>query len=429
MEAEAHPERHPRARTRRARVSVQSARVGALGLAVAVAACAGGAAEGPRASREASLDPLAAYLREPAFRRRELEASLVSATNDYARRRLAAYTEERWGALPEWNPPTAPARFGPEPPTREGLRALPLPRGQGSPTEAELLELGRVAFVAYPLQVATYARPALARSDVRDRYGLEERDGAVNGVVVAEAAGGALVHALTCATCHSTVEGGRWVPGKTNARLRLDRLIADEGGGGPELWGPGRVDVTSDGVENPTAITDLRPVRFQVNLHKAATVRNGLVPLAIRIETLCITSLGESHRPPREVALGLALYVRSLGEGLAPPEAKGRGREVFSRECAACHAGEGLTGPAVPLAAVSGNAPILESPERTTGTARVPSLRGVGDRAPLLSAGEAPSLDALLAPPPASAPRGHAFGQALSPDDRASLLAHLRALR
>ncbi len=399
-------------------------------LAWALAACAGGAVEGPRPSREVSEGPLAAYLHEPAFRRRELEGSLVSSTNGYAQRRLAAYTEERWGALPEWNPRTAPARFGAAEPSRASLRALSLPRGAGSPSEAELLELGRAAFVAYPLQIATYLRPALARADASARYGLDERDGEVNGVVVAEAAGGALVLALTCATCHSTVEGARWVPGKTNARLRIDRLIADEGGGGPEPWGPGRVDVTSDGVENPTAITDLRPVRFQVNLHKAATVRNGLVPLAIRIETLCITSLGESHRPPREVALGLALYVRSLGEELGPPEAAGRGSEVFSRECGGCHAGEGLTGPAVPLGAVRGNAPILESPERTTGTARVPSLRGVSDRAPLLSAGEAPSLEALLAPlTPGAAPRGHTFGQALSSDDRASLLAYLRALK
>ncbi|HQY65559.1 MAG TPA: hypothetical protein PK141_29405, partial [Polyangiaceae bacterium] len=144
-------------------------------LAWALAACAGGAVEGPRPSREVSEGPLAAYLHEPAFRRRELEASLVSSTNGYAQRRLAAYTEERWGALPEWNPRTAPARFGAAEPSRASLRALSLPRGAGSPSEAELLELGRAAFVAYPLQIATYLRPALARADASARYGLDER--------------------------------------------------------------------------------------------------------------------------------------------------------------------------------------------------------------------------------------------------------------
>lgn len=401
----------------------------ALGLGV-VAACGGGDAAVASGSPDASLDPAMAYLREPAFRRAELEGSLVSLTNDYARRRLASYTEERWGALPEWNPRTVPARFGAGEPAREGLRALTLPRGASSPATADLLALGRAAFVAYPVQIATYVRPALARPDARDRYGLDERDGDVSGVVFAEVAGGALVPALTCATCHSAKEGAAWVLGKTNTRLRLDRLIADEVGGGPELWGPGRVDVTGDNVENPTAITDLRAVRFHVNLHKTATLRNGLVPLAIRIETLCITSLGESHRPPREIALGLALYLQSLGDDLVSPPLDGRGREVFAQTCAGCHAGEALTGPAVPLAAVQGNAPILESPERTTGTVRVPSLRGVANRAPLLSAGEVPSIEALLTPPsPGAAPRGHTFGHALTPEDRASLLGYLRALK
>jgi hypothetical protein len=364
-------------------------------------------------------------LESPVFRRRELEQSLVSTTNGYARRRLTSYTESAWGALPEWNPKVAVARFD-FPPADEAYVSLAIPK---TGTETELLELGRRAFVSYPLQLADYAEKALKRADAGTRYGLYEHDGQVGGLVRAKLADGSEHLALTCATCHAKPEGARLVLGKANDDLRIDLLEADASGTAPEPWGPGRVDVTADGVQNPTAITDLRPVRFQVNLHRAGTLKNGLVPLAIRIETLAITSLGETGRPPREVALGLALYVRSLGTTLrAPSSVPSEATRIFERHCARCHGGPDLTGPAVPFEDVDTDAAIVLGPERTTGRARVPSLRGVALRSPLLSSGAVRTLDELLLPRAQRPLGGHTFGQDLAPAEREKLLAWLRAL-
>ena len=55
----------------------------------------------------------------------------------------------------------------------------------------------------------------------------------------------------------------------------------------------------------------------------------------------------------------------------------------------------------------------------------MPSLRGVGTRGALLHDASVPSLDALLDP---ARTGGHAFTQALSDADRASLAAYLHAL-
>ncbi len=409
-----------------ARVDPRVRVIGQVTICVALAVVPACASPGPVPEPPAGLhgSPVAAYLKDPGYRRAELERSLVSLTNGYARRRLAAYTESGWGALPEWNPAVAPASFAGRGNAIE-YRALVMP---SSANDVELLELGRRAFVTYPLQLADYMGPALARADAASRYGLYDDGGHAGGLVSAKLADGTVHLAVTCATCHARVEGGRLVLGKTNDALRIDLLVADASGAAPLPWGKGRVDVTGDDVTNPTAITDLRPVRFQTNIHRAGTLRNGLVPLAIRLETLAITSLGETSRPPREVAIGLALYVRTLGDALKLPERTSEGAHVFERVCARCHAGPDLTGPAVPFEEVDTDAAILLGPERTTGRARVPSLRGVADRTPLMSSGEIPNLEALLAPRSQRPGGGHTFGQELPDRERAVLLEWLKTL-
>jgi len=396
----------------------------ALTLVLPVACAAPSVPDGSR-----PRTPIESYLQDPAFRRAELERSLVSHTNLYARRRLASYEERTWGALPVWNPPIVRARIGALPGAAEAFSPLTIPEEKN---EKELLELGRRAFVSYPLQLADYAAPALLRGDAARKYGLYEDPSpapiGIGGLVAVKLPDGTIHPAVTCATCHAKPEGGALTLGKTNDALRIDTLEADYYGTTPEAWGPGRVDVTADDVANPTAITDLRPVRFQENLHRAGTIRNGLVPLAIRLETLTITSLGEVARPPREVAIGLALYVWSLGEKLAEPAKNGEGARIFEATCARCHAGAPMSGPAVPFDEVRTDAAIVLGPERTTGRARVPSLRGVAGRAPLLSSGAVPSLEALLAPTNVRPTGGHTFGQELSPSDREALLGWLSAL-
>lgn len=377
-------------------------------------------AKPPAFASSAGRSEVARYLTEPAFRRAALHDSLVSKDNLYARRRLASYREDGWDALPEWNPDVSLVREG------GSFAALRFARGETR--EAELLELGKRAFSTYPLQVVPYVSRALDRVDVGSRYGLALHEGRRGELVFVKAPSGRAEPAYTCATCHSTEsesEVGAWGSGVPNRKLRVDLLLADAGVRTPS-WGPGRVDVTADEVDNPTAIPDLRPTRFQEQLHRAGTVDNGLVALAIRLETLAITSLDERARPPREVALGLALYVWSLGDRLAPPPRDLPGGEVFSRTCARCHRGEALSGPAVPYALVGGAPAIFESPERGTGKARVPSLRGVATRAPLLSSGAVPTLEELVSPERRD--DAHPFGRELSAGERRDLLAWLSRL-
>src|SRR5271165_2338082 len=73
----------------------------ALSWAALAAACGG-------ASPGAPGDPLP-YLDSSAFRRAELEASLVNPHNEYSQQRLAHYESGNtgdWARLPEWNPAT-----------------------------------------------------------------------------------------------------------------------------------------------------------------------------------------------------------------------------------------------------------------------------------------------------------------------------------
>jgi mono/diheme cytochrome c family protein len=182
--------------------------------------------------------------------------------------------------------------------------------------------------------------------------------------------------------------------------------------------------VTADGIDNPVAITDLRPVRYQQNLHHAATLHNDPLALAVRIETLIITSHGESVRPPRKIAAALAVYLLSLAPTTPLPE--GDGAVIFARECGSCHAGEAASGPPVPLAAVGTDSAVGASPDRGTGRYRVPSLRAVGDRRRMFASGDIADLDALLAPERAVV--GHRYGLTLDAKDRAALRVYLRGL-
>lgn len=377
-----------------------------------------GCARPPATASNAGSSEAERYLTEPAFRRAVLRDSLVSKDNLYARKRLESYREDAWDALPEWNPDVSLVREGG---SFEALRFA-----SGETREAALLGLGKRAFYTYPLQVVPYVSRALDRADVESRYGLAPHERRRGELVFVQRSSGRVEPAYTCATCHSAEsEAGGWVSGVPNRKLRVDLLLADAGVRTPS-WGAGRVDVTADDVDNPTAIPDLRPTRFQWQLHRAGTLENSLIALAIRLETLAITSLEGRARPPREVALGLALYVWSLGERLAPPPRELPGGEVFSRSCARCHRGEALSGPAVPYALVGGAPAIFESPERGTGMARVPSLRGVATRASLLSSGSVPTLEAIVSPERRD--DAHPFGRELSAGERRDLLVWLSRL-
>ena len=68
------------------------------------------------------------------------------------------------------------------------------------------------------------------------------------------------------------------------------------------MTGAPGMSTTGDGVRNQPGIPDLRPIRYHNHLHAAGSVRNGLMALAVRTETLMIRSRAQRHRPPRESA-------------------------------------------------------------------------------------------------------------------------------
>ena len=151
---------------------------------------------------------------------------------------------------------------------------------------------------------------------------------------------------------------------------------------------------------SPSEWRDLRPIRWASHLHYDATLRQqSVIALAIRIESLIITSKDQALRPPRIVALAMAVFLWSLGDTLSPlPPSTSVGASCSPEHCSECHAGPDLGGGPVSLAMV-GTDPILgRSPERGTGSYRIPSLRGAGSRTTLLHDGTVASLAALLNP-------------------------------
>ena len=319
---------------------------------------------------------------------------------------------------------------------------------------AALLALGEAAYFGYPIQLEAAASLALSSDAAVSRYGLW-LDGArgAGGIVRVAFPDGSSSFALTCATCHASKLGGSaLVIGVGNEQLDLGALSVDAATTPRPpaevsrllAWGRGRVDVTTQVATEPVRIPDLRPARFLTYLQQDATVAElDITSLAIRLETLIITSNGQTIRPPRIVALALAEYVWSLADAL-PSRAPAtgdelRGQTLFAQSCAECHARPSYTGPPVPLAVVGTDPKEGESLDRGTGSYRVPSLRGVGSRPLLLHDASLPSLAAMFDPARTQAGftggtrgegavPGHVYGLALPDADRSALVAYLSTL-
>jgi len=425
---------------------------------VCVAACDGD----PRG--DAGLDYLYG---SPSERRQVLQASLGATDNVYARLRRAHYATgdaRDWDALPVWNPRVeavttsdlagartliADADFAAVP------RALVLPSvdsrsaadAQVDVLSTALEHLGREAFFRYPVHLM----PLHARLDAADvaRYGLwVDGEHGLGGLVRAEMADGTARLAFTCSTCHAASANGSLVVGLGNASLDLGGWLADTLDSAPpspssplsavdasllRLWGPGRIDAVTASGRLPVAIPDLRPIRWLTHLHHEGNLLQiDRQALAIRLETLIITSHGESLRPPRELALGLAHYLWTLAAALPDTAAqKQRGREAFAAgRCSACHAGPGMTGPPVDVAIVGTDPVVARDPDRGTGHYRVPSLRGVGSRGILLHDGSFRSLETMFDARrrAGTAAPAHPFGLGLPDSQRVDLIDFLRSL-
>ncbi|MEM9195149.1 MAG: cytochrome c [Myxococcota bacterium] len=385
------------------------------------------------------------------FRRQILETSLVDPDNGYSALRLRHYghRDRGWDRLPEFNPEvrwiTEDDLGTMNPASPNGLEefARAFDRASFEPTEEHLVELGREAFERFPLGVDPLLEELIATEQSPDRYGVWTDDsGRVGGLLrvrLENTRGQERTYAPTCTTCHARSDDGTLVPGASGVDLdrgRAYRAAFVARGRAPQSvegflhWGPGRVDPTPDGMQNPTAITDLRPIRHQRHLNWAASIENSRLALAVRIDTLFITSYDEQLRPPREIPLAIAYYLWSLGEpgnpgnALAEPE----GAALFDAQCSSCHRADGSVGDSIALEHIGTEPSVGLSTMRGTGFYRVPTLWGVADRPQLMHDAAVTSLEQMFEPGRLDSVPGHPFGLGLSDEDRAALLRFVRSI-
>jgi hypothetical protein len=364
-------------------------------------------------------DDRRAYIEDAAFRRGALAASLTTTQNRYAETRLAHYGRTGaggWEALREWNPAVEPiaaseilAPGGADLQAPLGTQAGPLAIASDEHLTddlATLVALGRRAFFRYPVQLAAVGGRTITGAQA-DATGLwRDQQAGLGGLVRTAMADGTVRAELTCATCHAAPDAaGRLIAGKPNAALDLGAMIAAGARGNdarPLTWGRGRIGVSVGEETAPVRIPDLRPTRWLTHLQAdGAVIQRDVVALAIRIETLIITAHDAHLRPPRAVALGLAAYLWSLSANLPPTDAPltteaAAGRSIFAAHCERCHGGPGLTGPPRDIRAIGTDPAAGLSADRGTGLYRVPSLRGLATRGPLLHDGSLASPADLL---------------------------------
>lgn len=408
------------------RLSLRSRLAAALACVVLLASACSAPAE---QRTETDVERGVRYDQSESYRRDALVASLENPDNGYARLRLARYTPEQWEALPIWDPGIRVVSEADIGGAKPSVGFTPLEIDAVPWAEGPLLELGRRAFFEYPVQVMGFTALGLTDSQAPAHYGLWNAEGRLGGLVWTALPGNAVSLSVTCSSCHATTVDQQLLTGKNNAQIDIGLLASDFRADPPNrVWGPGRLDVTNDDSDNPVAIPDLRPTRYQSHLQRDATVKNDLIALAIRTETLIITSLGEAARPPRKLAFALALFLWRLPDApLRESDAtSARGSRLFEQRCASCHQPPRYSGPPVALDRIGTDPLVGLSTERGTGAYRVPSLRDVGDRTPLFASGSVRDLAELL--DPARAAVGHPFGLDLDEAQRADLLRFLETL-
>lgn len=349
-------------------------------------------------------------------RRSHLEEALWYRDNTYASLRLANYAVPGgWDDLPVAYPTVVPVR--PD--------ALPVEFPDVDWTHDAIFELGQHAFHNFPMR-ADRRLNAVADSEenaLEAGFWIDEQKW-IGGLVREEDSDAA----WTCSTCHSSTLDGRFEPGRSNEHIDIGALYRLGGvtNSVAEGWGPGRVDPSADGVNNPSNIPDLRGVRHQTHLHWTGGVVNSLEALAMRVDTLYITSSLETSRPPRQVSFAIAYYLWHLSKTSEEDPELEAGKAVFQSECASCHGPETSRG-LVLQTEVGTNETLTTSPSRGTDHYRVPTLRGVGSRGRLLHTAEFSSLDAMF-DPERDRGAGHIFGLDLSEEDRFNLIEYLESL-
>jgi cytochrome c peroxidase len=322
---------------------------------------------------------------------------------------------------------------------------------------AEWVALGREVFTRYPMRVEVFMNYALSRPDLGERVGVRPlADGSYPGVVAFIDPHGRSALGITCAICHSDVEGGRLVLGSARrsfdyGALRLSYHATTKVPVDPDLarrmktWGPGRADVTEDDDEDPVAIPDLWGLRHQTFLTQAGTIKHvGPTALAIRQETQLLHSNHQKVRPPRELAYALAMFIYSLeppesGKTSARTARVERGHALFRERCSGCHENAAFGGPSMDADRIGTDRALATGGARGTGKYRPPALLRVAAAGPYFHHGAVATLEDVLSPDrfEASFARGvlgrgpvagHRYGVDLPHEDRSALVEWLRTL-
>ena len=261
-----------------------------------------------------------------------------------------------------------------------------------------------------------------------DELGLEQReDGSLRGFVRYIDPRGRQKVGITCGLCHGA--GGE--AGKANRAVDLGRaralFMTSRGLSGEpfESWGRGKLDVTSDNVNDPVAIPNLWAASQQ-RYYNASGVVRVVTPAsaAVRFETQYIINHSYEARPHRALPWALGMYVMGLQAPQVAHEQQDikEGSAIFAARCAGCHLPErGYSGELVDASALISDARIAHSLTRGTGSYRVPGLRGISQGGPYLHDASAATLEELLE-------LGHPSGEALGQPERVELLRFLRTL-
>lgn len=389
------------------------------------------ACDGPAA--EAQSDEAARYLGDRGFRRATLEAALWRPDLPYSRSLLSGYALPAggWDLLPAMTTPVAPFRVADGEALARG-QTLNLDDGRAvqasvpPTTEAGWQTLGAQVFDQLPMRGDAWLDWLAARPERWSEVGLTAQpDGTVRGLVRYAASDGAVRVAMTCAFCHS----GDGVSGRGDRRRDpgLARALAFEARGldGTPFrsWGPGRVDVTDAGRDNPTTIPDLFGVSNAAYLNHSGVIRvTGRSTLAVRFETQYILGHALQRRPERALMWALAAYVVSLRPEVPSGDAASVGAELFATKCAGCHVpARGYAGDLIAAEVLAVDPRVADDPERGTGHYKVPSLLGVRHAAPYLHDGSQPDLAAFMA-------TGHPSGAMLTATERTDLINFLETL-
>ncbi|MFT7580908.1 MAG: mono/diheme cytochrome c family protein [Myxococcota bacterium] len=393
--------------------------------------------------------PLPAYLTDADARRALLESALWRPQLPYSSELLDSYGlgDRGWDLLPPQPTTTRPftvadaeALAGGQ--TLDGSDVVELLPAVLPNDEAGWRNLGRRVFAHLPMREDGYLTWLASNPKVWPDVGVTPRDdGSVRGLVVFPRARGGAAVGVTCAFCH----GGDDLLGRGDRRLDVGEIRARHaealGRTARNLrdWGPGRADVTDDGVPSITAIPDLWGVGKAAYLNASGAIAvDSLGTLAMRFETQYIKGHRMRTRPARTLMWALAQFLAELtpptapardtttrspfAASSAPPALVDAGRESFDQRCARCHQPDrAFSGRLVRADVLAVEASVATTPERGTGFYKVPSLLGVRGNAPYLHDGSVPTLHALLA-------SGHPLGNAPDESTRNALTAYLQTL-